>query len=86
MDKPIEPLRSEPALAWKLAVNILGKEDDSPEAGSAREEVREAPLVKALIATCDRSRSAYKKWDGAHWVLSILATWVIRQKMKPCCL
>jgi hypothetical protein len=72
MDKPIEPLRSEPALAWKLAVNILGKEDDSPEAGSAREEVREAPLVKALIATCDRSRSAYKKWDGAHWVLSIL--------------
>ena len=28
--------------------------------------------MKALIATCDRSRSAYKKWDGAHWVLSIL--------------
>jgi hypothetical protein len=72
MDRPIEPLRSEPALAWKLAVNILGREDGSPEAGSAREEVREAPLVKALIATCDRSRSAYKKWDGAHWVLSIL--------------
>jgi hypothetical protein len=72
MDKPIDLLRSEPALAWKLAVNILGKKDDSTEGCSARTEVKEAPLVQALIATCDRSRSAYKKWDGAHWVLSIL--------------
>ena len=29
--------------------------------------------MKALLATCDRRHSAYKKWDGAHWVLSILA-------------
>lgn len=72
MDKPIDLLRSEPALAWKLAVNILGKKDDSTEGCSARTEVKEAPLVQALIATCDRSRSAYKKWDGAHWVLAIL--------------
>jgi hypothetical protein len=72
MDTPIDLLRKEPALAWKLAVPILGKEADSPEARSARAEVREAPLVKALIATCDRSGSAYKKWAGAHWVLSIL--------------
>ena len=72
MDKPIDLLRTEPALAWKLAVNILGKSEDSPDAHSARAEVREALLVKALIGTCDRSRSAYKKWDGAHWVLSIL--------------
>jgi len=72
MDKPIDLLRTEPALAWKLAVNILGKDDDSPEAHSARAEVREAPLVKTLIGTCNRCRSVYKKWDGAHWVLSIL--------------
>ena len=72
MDKSIDLLRTEPALAWKLAVNILGKSEDSPDAHSARAEVREALLVKALIGTCDRSRSAYKKWDGAHWVLSIL--------------
>jgi hypothetical protein len=32
-----------------------------------------AKLVRDLIATCDRQHSAYKKWDGAHWVLSILA-------------
>ena len=72
MDKPIDLLCTEPALAWKLAVNILGKDDDSPDAHSARAEVREAPLVKTLIGTCNRSRGVYKKWDGAHWVLSIL--------------
>ena len=72
MDKGIEQLRKQPALAWKVAVNLLGKGDDSPEANRARAEVRDAPLIKALIATCDRQRSAYKKWDGAHWVLSIL--------------
>jgi hypothetical protein len=66
MDKPIEPLRSEPALAWKLTVNIFGKKDDSLEARNARAIVREAPLVQALIASCDRRRSAYKKQDGAH--------------------
>jgi len=73
MNQPIEQLNSEPALAWKVAVNILGKVDDSPEAGRARAEVREAPLTRELIDTCDRQASAYKKWDGAHWVLSILA-------------
>jgi len=72
MGKVIDLLGTEPALAWKLAVNILGKDENSPDARRAQEEVREAPLVKALIETCDRSHSAYKKWDGAHWVLSIL--------------
>jgi len=72
MSQLIEQLNSEPALAWKLAVNVPGKGDDSPEASRARAEVRDAPLIRSLIATCDRQSSAYKKWDGAHWVLSIL--------------
>ena len=72
MDKGIEQLRQEPALAWKVAVNVSGNSTTSPEASRARAEVQEAPLVKALIATCDRQHGAYKKWDGAHWVLSIL--------------
>jgi hypothetical protein len=73
MDKTIERLCTEPALAWKVAVNVLGKDEDSPDVRRARAEVREARLVRDLIATCDRRHSAYKKWDGAHWVLSILA-------------
>jgi hypothetical protein len=72
MDKLIEQLHTEPALAWKVAVNVLGRSDESPEACRAQAEVREAPLVRALIAKCDHRRSPYKKWDGAHWVLSIL--------------
>ena len=73
MDKTVERLLLEPALSWKLAVNLLGKGMDSPEARRAASEVRQAPLVQALIATCDRRHGAYKKWDGAHWVLSMLA-------------
>jgi len=72
MDKAIELLRKEPALAWKLAAHVLGKDEDLPAVQRARVEVRAAPLVKDLIATCDRQHSAYKKWDGAHWVLSLL--------------
>ena len=73
MDKAIEELRQEPALAWKVAVRILGKGDSSAEADQARAQVKQAPLVKELIAACDCRNSAYKKWDGAHWILSILA-------------
>jgi len=73
MDNLIQTLEREPALSWKVAVNIQGSRESSPAAAQAAERVRKAPLVKALITTCARSRSAYKKWDGAHWVLSLLA-------------
>ena len=72
MDNAIEQLRQQPALAWKVEVNILGKGVDSSEASRACTQVRDASLVKTLIATCDLQHSAYKKWDGAHWVLSLL--------------
>ena len=73
MDEWVELIGTQPALAWKLAVNVLAKKEASPEARQAQAEVRESALVKALLATCDRRHSVYKKWDGAHWVLSILA-------------
>jgi hypothetical protein len=73
MDKTIERLRAEPALAWKVTANLLGNDEHSPQARRAHAEVQEARLVWDLIETCDRQHGAYKKWDGAHWVLSILA-------------
>jgi hypothetical protein len=73
MNLLFEQLKIEPALAWKVAVNILGQGDDSGGASEARTEVKNAPLIRKLIATFDLQSSAYKKWDGAHWVLSILA-------------
>ena len=72
MNKAVEQLRTEPALAWKMTVKVLGAGEDSPKASRAQAEVRDAPLVRNLIAKCDRQHSPYKKWDGAHWVLSIL--------------
>jgi hypothetical protein len=73
MDKLIQHLLKQPALAWKVVVNLLGEGDSSPAAGQAASEVQKAPLVQALIAACNLQQSVYKKWHGAHWVLSILA-------------
>jgi hypothetical protein len=61
MDKSIERLRLEPALSWKVAVNLLWMDEDSPDVRRARNAVREACLVQDLIATCDRQHGAYKK-------------------------
>lgn len=98
MSQVIEQLRLEPALAWKLAVNILGHDPNSIEAHQAVKTVHSAPLVQTLLSernadsplpprsTLHATQSPperdadgkipfhpYKKWNGAHWVLSILA-------------
>ncbi len=73
MEKVIETLCLEPALAWKVAVNIHGHAESSVEARQARLQVAESPLARQLISTCNRRLHPYKKWDGAHWVLASLA-------------
>ncbi len=73
MDKTIERLRAEPALAWKMTANLVGSDGRSPQVRRAQADVRESRLVRGLIETCDRKHGAYKKWNGAHWVLSLLA-------------
>jgi hypothetical protein len=66
-------LRNEPALAWKHAVGIEGRDPQSPAAREAAAAVRRSAQVEALLAGCDRQASPYKKWDGRHWVISLLA-------------
>jgi hypothetical protein len=73
MDNLTEELALQPALAWKLAVRVQGKSEDSPEAQKAAETVHQSPLARQLIDTCNRKQGVYKKWDGSHWVLSLLA-------------
>jgi hypothetical protein len=73
MDQLIEQLKSEPALAWKVTVNILGHAPDSPEAKKAARLVRNSPLVASLIENRDTTGHAYRKWTGSHWLLSLLA-------------
>jgi hypothetical protein len=77
MDDTLNQLRSEPALAWKVAVNLLGHAPDSAEARQAAEVTRHSSLVTLLLSERDENGRIpfhpYKKWNGAHWVLSILA-------------
>jgi hypothetical protein len=73
MFQPVEQLISEPALAWKVAVNLLGGAPNSKSAHLAAGTVRRSPLVTQLLSACDRDGHAYRKWIGAHWTLSLLA-------------
>jgi hypothetical protein len=73
MDKLIKQLKTEPALAWKVAVGILGHAPDSPEARQASLTTRYSFLVSALLESRDTTGRAYRKWIGSHWTLSLLA-------------
>jgi len=77
MDNLLDQLRLEPALAWKVAVNLLGHEPDSAEAKKAAEVTCHSTLVTQLLSERDGNGKIpfhpYKKWNGAHWTLSILA-------------
>jgi hypothetical protein len=66
-------LESEPALAWKAAVQVHGLSPDSAEARRAAQTVRSSSLIAALLEGRDQTGNAYHKWTGSHWVLSILA-------------
>jgi hypothetical protein len=68
-----EQLESEPSLAWKVAVEVLGQAPDSGAAQKAGEITRGSPLVAQLLNGRDSSSQAYRKWTGSHWILSLLA-------------
>ena len=73
MNEILSQLQSEPALAWKVAVTLLGADPASAAAKEASRTVRGSPLVTALLAGRARTGRAYRKRSGSHWVLSVLA-------------
>jgi hypothetical protein len=73
MNPLIEQLNSEPALAWKVAVKVIGQSPDSSATQKAAEITRASPLATQLLAGRDGSGNAYRKWTGSHWTLSLLA-------------
>jgi hypothetical protein len=73
MRQLIDQLNSEPALAWKVTVDVLGAAPASVAARKAAQIVQNSPLVGQLISVCDMQGSAYRKWIGTHWTLSLLA-------------
>ncbi len=71
-------LRSdEPAIRYKVRVNVLGEDPASLAVKRLRGQTRGSPRVRALLSerTADGTipHFAYAKWSGAHWVLPALA-------------
>jgi hypothetical protein len=73
MNELIAKLKSEPALAWKVKVNIYGENSASDRAKQAAEITCNSALVQTLLAGKDASGKSYRKWIGSHWILAILA-------------
>src|SRR5579863_3161111 len=67
----------EPSIRWNVMVHVLDEDPHSSKIKSLREEIRNSPRAKALIAGRDRKRireaHVYAKWRGAHWTLASLA-------------
>lgn len=72
MNDLIEQLKSEPAPAWEVPVSILGAHPDFAEARQAAVTTRNTSPVSTLLASHDTTGSAYRKWTGSHWLVSIL--------------
>lgn len=73
MDTILNQLETEPALAWKVTVNIHGCSPTSPEAKKAARITRQSLLVSSLLDNRDTTGHAYRKWTGSHWLLTLLA-------------
>ncbi|MGD2077397.1 MAG: hypothetical protein PVH18_03390 [Chloroflexota bacterium] len=79
MDKIVSKLLSsdEPAVRYKVLVNVLGHDPESDEAQRLRQEIQESPRARTLRAQVDPPSDMppgpYRKWTGAHWVLTDLA-------------
>lgn len=79
MDKITSKLLNseEPAVRYKVLVNVLGANLDSAEISQLRQEIKTSPRVRKLISEQDTRGDAppgpYRKWTGAHWVLADLA-------------
>lgn len=69
----------EPSVRWKVLVNVLGEQPDSPRAVELQEEIRISNRVRTLLASRNEDgrvvsgRDVYGKWQGAHWVMATLA-------------
>ena len=68
----IDQLRSsdEPSIRYSVALYLDHKDPKSSMMRELQEEIRTSPRVEALLSHVN---GVYAKWQGAHWVLSLLA-------------
>lgn len=81
MENIIEKLlaSAEPAIVYKIRVNVLGENHKSKEIKKLKQKIAESKRVRNLLSRTDNLgrlkpvANPYKKWYGAHWVLARLA-------------
>ncbi len=60
----------EPSIRYSVAVSLDHENPNSSEMRELQEEIRNSPRVQSLLSNV---KGVYNKWQGAHWVLSLLA-------------
>lgn len=67
----------EPAVSYKVRVNVLGQDSESVACRELRQAIQRSPRVQQLLGERDAAgkipHHPYTKWVGAHWVLADLA-------------
>jgi hypothetical protein len=67
----------DPIVRFRYRTQVLEEDPRDPGVEQLQDEIRTSPRVQALL--CDRSEKGeitfhpYTKWQGAHWVLTVLA-------------
>ena len=69
---------SEPSIRYKIRINVLGEDPDSPAIKSLQQQIKKSPRVQSLLAGHNEDgvildSNIYQKWFGIHWILMHLA-------------
>lgn len=77
MDKFIYSLLNSPDPALRYRASLLSQDPTSADLLSLQAEIKNSPTVTFLLSERTPGgiipHHAYRKWDGAHWVLAALA-------------
>ena len=60
----------EPSIRYSEAVSLDNENPNSSKMRNLQEEIRNSSRVQSLLS---HTEGVYNKWQGAHWVLSLLA-------------
>lgn len=67
----------EPVIRYKILTGVLGEDLNSQKVKALQKEIKNSRLIKILLSEQDKEGKIpyhpYRKWRGAHWILSLLA-------------
>jgi len=69
----------EPCIRYKIRANVLDENTESSSMRELQSQIKNSPLILGLMKDQDPENRGspihriYKKWTGAHWLVSILA-------------